>query len=137
MQRACSSMKGSDFFNWFALSIIITNSFTRIVHYKTAYTPPAPFEFVVLNNTLIAQQHSDFTLQVKTRGNVIPENVAIKIGEEVYYLQSVRPGLFEYTFSKVTKANIIDFGKDNSSTGEAGKSKLFGGMKIKGPANTK
>ena len=42
-------------------SEIITNSFTRVVHYKTAYTLPAPFEFVVLNNTLIAQQHSDFT----------------------------------------------------------------------------
>ena len=84
-------------------SEIITNSFTRVVHYKTAYTPPAPFEFVVLNNTLIAQQHSDFTLQVRTRGKVIPENVAIKIGEEVYYLQSVQPGLFEHTFSKPTQ----------------------------------
>jgi hypothetical protein len=73
------------------------------VHYKTAFTPPAPFEFVVVNSSLTTQQYSDFTLQVKTRGNVIPENVAIKIGEEVYYLQSVRPGLFEYTFSKVTK----------------------------------
>lgn len=84
-------------------SEIISNSFTRVVHYKTAFTPPAPFEFVVVNSSLTTQQYSDFTLQVKTRGNVIPENVAIKIGEEVYYLQSVRPGLFEYTFSKVTK----------------------------------
>ena len=84
-------------------SAIISNSFTRVVHYKTTYTPPAPFEFVVLNSSLTTQQYSDFTLQVKTRGNVIPENVAIKIGEEVYYLQSVRPGFFEYTFSKLTK----------------------------------
>lgn len=84
-------------------SEMITKSFTRVVHYKTAFTPPAPFEFVVLNSTLTTQQYSDFTLQVKTRGNVIPENVAITIGEEVYYLQSVRPGFFEYTFSKLTK----------------------------------
>lgn len=84
-------------------SEMITKSFTRVVHYKTAFTPPAPFEFVVLNSTLTTQQYSDFSLQVKTRGNVIPENVAITIGEEVYYLQSVRPGFFEYTFSKLTK----------------------------------
>jgi hypothetical protein len=94
-------------------SEIITNSFTRIVHYKTAYTPPAPFEFVVLNNTLIAQQHSDFTLQVRTRGKVIPENVAIKIGEEEYYLQSVQPGLFEHTFSKPTQDILFSLQANN------------------------
>ncbi len=84
-------------------SEIISNSFTRVVHYKTTFTPPAPFEFVLLNPSLTTQQYSDFTLQVKTRGNVIPENVAIKIGEEAYYLQSSRPGFFEYTFPKLTK----------------------------------
>jgi hypothetical protein len=84
-------------------SEIISNSFTRVVHYKTTFIPPAPFEFVLLNPSLTTQQYSDFTLQVKTRGNVIPENVAIKIGEEIYYLQSLRPGFFEYTFSKLTK----------------------------------
>lgn len=84
-------------------SEIISNSFTRVVNYETKFAPPAPFEFVVLNKSLTAQQNSDFVLQVKTQGKVMPENVAIQIGDEEYFLQNTKPGVFEYTFSKVSK----------------------------------
>lgn len=84
-------------------SEVISNSFTRVVNYETKFAPPAPFEFVVLNKSLTAQQNSDFVLQVKTQGKVLPENVAIQIGDEEYFLQSTKPGVFEYTFSKVSK----------------------------------
>ncbi len=84
-------------------SEIISNSFTRVVNYETKFAPPAPFEFVVLNKSLTAQQNSDFVLQVKTQGKVMPENVAIQIGDEEYFLQSTKPGVFEYTFSKLSK----------------------------------
>ena len=84
-------------------SEIISKSFTRVVNYETKFAPPAPFEFVVLNKSLTAQQNSDFVLKVKTQGKVIPENVAIQIGDEEYFLQSTKPGVFEYTFSKLSK----------------------------------
>ena len=84
-------------------SEIISKSFTRVVNYETRFAPPAPFEFVVLNKSLTAQQNSDFVLQVKTQGKVMPENVAIQIGDEEYFLQSTKPGVFEYTFSKLSK----------------------------------
>ena len=84
-------------------SEIISNSFARVVNYETKYAPPAPFEFVVLNKSLTAQQNSDFVLQVKTQGKVIPENIAIQIGDEEYFLQNTKPGVFEYTFSKLSK----------------------------------
>jgi hypothetical protein len=84
-------------------SEIISKSFARVVNYETKFAPPAPFEFVVLNKSLTAQQNSDFVLQVKTQGKVMPENVAIQIGDEEYFLQSTKPGVFEYTFSKVSK----------------------------------
>lgn len=84
-------------------SEIISKSFTRVVNYEMKFAPPAPFEFVVLNKSLTAQQNSDFVLQVKTQGKVMPENVAIQIGDEEYFLQSTKPGVFEYTFSKLSK----------------------------------
>ncbi|RTL10141.1 MAG: hypothetical protein EKK56_10610 [Flavobacteriaceae bacterium] len=84
-------------------SEIISKSFTRVVNYETKFAPPAPFEFVVLNKSLTAQQNSDFVLQVKTQGKVMPENVAIQIGAEEYFLQNTKPGVFEYTFSKLSK----------------------------------
>lgn len=81
-------------------SSFITQSFDRVVHYDKHYAPPAPFEFIVLNNSLTAQQGTDFTLQIKTQGNVVPENAMITIGEENYYLTNVKPGLYEYRFEK-------------------------------------
>lgn len=84
-------------------SEIISNSFARVVNYETKFAPPAPFEFVVLNKSLTAQQNSDFVLQVKTQGKVMPENIAIQIGDEEYFLQSTKPGVFEYTFTKLSK----------------------------------
>jgi len=84
-------------------SSVISSSFSRVVNYKTKYAPPAPFEFVVLNTSLTSQQNTDFILQVKTKGSVIPENVVIQIGSEEYFLQNTKPGFFEYTFSKLSK----------------------------------
>ena len=84
-------------------SSVISSSFARVVNYKTKYAPPAPFEFVVLNTSLTSQQNTDFILQVKTKGSVIPENVVIQIGSEEYFLQNTKPGFFEYTFSKLSK----------------------------------
>lgn len=84
-------------------SEIISKSFARVVNYETKFAPPAPFEFVILNKSLTAQQNSDYVLQVKTQGKVMPENIAIQIGDEEYFLQSTKPGVFEYTFSKVSK----------------------------------
>jgi hypothetical protein len=84
-------------------SAVISSSFARVLNYKTKYAPPAPFEFVVLNTSLTSQQNTDFILQVKTKGSVIPENVVIQIGTEEYFLQNTKPGFFEYTFSKLSK----------------------------------
>ncbi len=86
---------------------VITQSFDRVVHYDKHYAPPAPFEFVVLNKNLTAQQDTDFLLEVKTQGNVIPENAMITIGEENYYLENVGNGVFQYKFEKPAKN--IDF----------------------------
>ncbi|HSD14176.1 MAG TPA: DUF4175 family protein [Flavobacterium sp.] len=79
---------------------VITQSFDRMVHFQKQYTPPAPFEFEIINSSLKAEQGQDFLLQVQTKGKIVPENVMINIGEESYYLESVKPGVFQYKFEK-------------------------------------
>ncbi|KJD34078.1 glutamyl-tRNA synthetase [Tamlana nanhaiensis] len=81
-------------FNWF------NDSYNRVVHYKTAYTPPAPFEFFVVNENLTAVENKDFTLQVRTAGEVIPETVEINYNNETYFLKQKGNGEFEYVFNK-------------------------------------
>ena len=58
--------------DWFS------DSYERVVNYQTAYEPPAPFQFFVLNESLQAIEGKDFKLNVSTAGDVIPENAQIQ-----------------------------------------------------------
>ncbi|GAL62311.1 glutamyl-tRNA synthetase [Algibacter lectus] len=79
-------------FNWFS------DSYTRVVNYKTAYEPPAPFHFFVVNQNLNAIENKDFKLIVKTAGEVMPESAQIIYNNETYFLQQKGIGEFEYIF---------------------------------------
>ncbi|KJD36735.1 glutamyl-tRNA synthetase [Tamlana sedimentorum] len=89
-------------FNWF------NESYNRVVHYKTAYTPPAPFEFFVINDKLTAVENTAFKLLVRTAGEVVPETMEILYNNETYFLQQKGNGEFEYVFTKPKKD--IEFG---------------------------
>ncbi|ARV09718.1 hypothetical protein BTO05_08705 [Winogradskyella sp. PC-19] len=80
--------------NWFS------DSYERVVNYQTAYEPPAPFQFFVVNDKLRAIENKDFTLIVKTVGNIIPDQVQIDYKNQTYFLQQNIPGEFQYVFSQ-------------------------------------
>lgn len=79
---------------------LFSDSFERVVHYRTAYEPPAPFQFYVINNNLTAIENTNFKLQVNITGEIIPESVEIQYNNETYFLQQKQFGEFEYEFSK-------------------------------------
>ena len=85
-------------FNWFS------DSYERVVNYQTAYEPPAPFQFFVVNNELQALEHKDYRLQVRTSGDITPENVQIIYNNETYFLQQKGVGEFEYVFTNPREA---------------------------------
>ncbi|CAM3556634.1 glutamyl-tRNA synthetase [Flavobacterium gelidilacus] len=96
-------------------SKVISQGLDRVVNYNTKYVTPAPFQFLILNKELVTQQNKEFTLQVKTVGNIIPENVSLIIGDEEYLLENTNPGEFQYKFDNVIsdvnfslKANSIN-----------------------------
>lgn len=82
----------------------ISKSYERVVHYDTAYEAPAPFIFYVLNENLNAIENKNYTLKVKTQGEIVPENASITFNYETYYLQQTKPGNFEFTFQQPTEA---------------------------------
>jgi hypothetical protein len=88
-------------------SLIISQSLNRVVHFNAAFSPPAPFNFIILNSTLVTEQDKDFILHIKTEGKVVPESAMIFIGEESYFLETIKPGEFQF---KITKpVNTISF----------------------------
>ncbi|MFM9824901.1 hypothetical protein [Flavobacterium sp.] len=87
-------------------SSILSQSLNRVVHFKEQFLPPAPFRFVVLNSILQTEQNQDFVIKVKTKGNVIPENAMIFIGQESYFMEKTKPGEFQFKIEKPT-SNIL------------------------------
>ena len=86
---------------------IFSSSYKRVVHYDTAFEPPAPFSFIVMNDDLNAVENKPFNLKIRTEGTAIPENASINYNGETYYMQHTAPGLFEYTFQQPVES--IDF----------------------------
>ncbi len=78
--------------NWFS------DSYERVLNYQTAYEPPAPFQFFVINESLQAIENKDFKLKIATVGDVIPENAQIKFNNQSHFLQQLAPGEFQYVF---------------------------------------
>lgn len=81
-------------FDWF------NTSYERVVHYNTAYEPPAPFQFFVVNENLKAIENKEFKLIIKTSGEVTPESAQITYNNEIYFLQAKAVGEFEYVFTQ-------------------------------------
>jgi len=74
----------------------------RIWHYRRAYAPPAPFQFVIKNPRLTAFRGEDFTLDVGVAGAALPAEVSIRYGRGERRLSKVagRGDQFRYTFEQ-------------------------------------
>ena len=83
-------------------SAMISQSLNRVVNYQQQFLPPAPFHFVILNETLQTEQNKDFIIKIKTVGKVVPENAVIVIGAENYFMESTKPGEFAFKIAKPT-----------------------------------
>ncbi len=79
-------------FNWFS------DSYERVVNYSTAYEPPAPFQFFVVNDDLKAIENKDYKVVVSTAGELIPENAQIHFNNQSFFMQQTEPGQFEFVF---------------------------------------
>lgn len=86
-------------FSWISGKIEwFSDSYERVVNYQTAYEPPAPFQFFVNNESLNAIEGKDYLLQVTTFGSLVPETVQIEYNNQIYFLQALGGGKFQYEF---------------------------------------
>ncbi|WGK65821.1 hypothetical protein [Croceiramulus getboli] len=76
------------------------SSYSRVVNYAGHYAPPAPFEFVIVNQEMTTVSGTNFTLQVKTIGKTLPENVVLMRNGERYLMRRKDAASFEYTFEQ-------------------------------------
>ena len=94
------------FFAFFYLSgnsTIISQSLNRVVHFKEQFLPPAPFEFVVLNDKLQTEQNKDFVFRIKAEGKILPETAMIFINNESYFMETTGTGEFQFKITNPTE----------------------------------
>ena len=74
----------------------------RIWHYRRAYSPPAPFQFLIKNSKLTAFRGEDFTLAVGVAGVALPADVSIAFDNGERRLSKVagHGDQFRYTFEQ-------------------------------------
>ncbi|UZH56641.1 hypothetical protein JRG66_07250 [Salinimicrobium tongyeongense] len=77
---------------------VFSGSYERVVNYKTAYEPPAPFSFQLYNEQLQIRENEALTIKVSTSGRMVPQDVSVNYDGQNYFMKRVSPGLFEYSF---------------------------------------
>lgn len=79
--------------NWFG------KSYERMTNYNTAYTPPSPYNFQLLNDSLSVVQNQSFDLAFTIVGNRIPEEVKLVLDDESHYLRADNKGVYHYSIA--------------------------------------
>lgn len=117
--QAIPVQKTKRFAMWMLLPIVIflllfsikkelfTEPTKRIVHYTEVYEKPAPYAFVITNDSLNALQYEDYTVNVKVEGSEVPDEVYIKYKNRNYKCQKNANSEFSYTFTNLQQN--IDF----------------------------
>lgn len=78
-----------------------TDSYKRVVDYKTAYEPPAPFSFLINENQLEVEAGKALNLQVLIEGELLPDKAQIEVDGQAYLLKKNAPNHFEYAFQNL------------------------------------
>lgn len=80
---------------------VLTESTRRLIHHNQQFIPAAPFQFIILNRNLSAIQGADYTLDVKLKGNHLPNELYIKIGANTFKLDKLSNSRFKYSFNNL------------------------------------
>lgn len=83
-------------------------SYDRVVNYKMAYEPPAPFQFKILNNTLTVLENDPLNIQVTTEGKIRPLEVYMVLdGREI--LLKTKNGVHSYNLNAPLRSSEFYF----------------------------
>ncbi|MBK8568404.1 MAG: DUF4175 domain-containing protein [Saprospiraceae bacterium] len=93
----------------FAAPSLITDSTGRLIKFNAEFEKPAPFRFVVNEDSLNVVQFGEYPLTVKVEGDALPNEAFIDIDNIQYRLTKLDNSTFTYTFSNVAKDTEFRF----------------------------
>jgi hypothetical protein len=98
--------------------VILREGTKSFIRYNEEVLPQAPFQFVVLNQSLSITQGDDFTVQLELTGNEFPQDIYLQDGANTYKLEKEKINRFRYTFKNIQQSKSLRFfaGGFNSSS---------------------
>lgn len=80
---------------------VLKDSSTRLVEYNKEFLPPAPFDFIVENESWKVEKGSSLSIKLNTEGDKLPAEVDMVIDGKNYPCQKLGAGQFTYLFSSL------------------------------------
>jgi hypothetical protein len=87
---------------------IFTDGTYRIIDHSKYYEPAAPFEFIVENDSFFVQKGNDFLVDLLIKGDYIPNDVFITIGNNEFLMQKADGNNSAFNFNIKNLNNSID-----------------------------
>ena len=84
-------------------------SSARIVNYDKYFEEEAPFSFETTIDQLKAVQNQNIEIPLSLKGDAIPQEAYIRIGEQRYKMKSQERGTFCFTYTNIQKPETIIF----------------------------
>lgn len=79
----------------------------RLMKPDQNFAPPAPFAFHVTNTDMKVPLYGDYTLEAEVKGDKLPEQVFVQVGDEQLEMHKISKTRYSYTFNRVGQP--IDF----------------------------
>lgn len=89
---------------------LLLESSQRIARYKQHFPRPAPFSFILHNQTLTAFRGDNITLRLETKGRSLPAQMQIVLDQQLILpMKNVSAGLFEIQLSNLQESHRFYF----------------------------
>lgn len=89
----------------------------RIVNHNISYEKPAPFHFLLLNDTLEVFKNEDYTILVSVQGSVVPADVFLHVNGNILKMKKIDKTRFSYQMRNVQKSVDFSFSASSVSSG--------------------
>lgn len=96
----------------------ITEPTKRIIAHSTYFEPKAPYEIIIVNNTLEAVQQEDFILDIEIKGDEVPEKLYIEYNNTRFTFNKENNVKYNYEFKNLQKDIIFNIFADRYRTKE-------------------
>lgn len=80
---------------------VITEGTVRILNYNNEFIPPPPFVIQLDLDSLTVRKGEDFTIRMKTVGDMAPEEMKIYFGGNSFYMEKESAKVFTYTLKNL------------------------------------